>query len=173
MAATALRENVRTIEDRSRTHGNHVPVARSRGTRTGTAPQRTTSTPRNITSPEDEQEEHLVAARRRVRRAHRSGVPRLAAFASVVIIAQLLALMYVKGLAMSATHAATDLDKRIAETTEEIKQAQRKISATTSTVQLEQWSRQLGLRRVQQNDIDRVSETARPADVQVPTEAVR
>ena len=113
-----------------------------------------------------EADEHFVAARRRVRRGHRrSGLPGVPALAATLLIGQLAFLLYVTSLGMAATHAAADLDERIAATTEEIKQSQKKISAATSTSQLNGWAARLHLRRVQQSDIDRVDETARPADM--------
>lgn len=119
-----------------------------------------------------ESDEHLVAARRRVRRGHRSsGLPGVPALAAVVLLGQVALLLYVNSLGLAATHAATDLDQRIAATTEEIKQSQRRISSATSTSQLESWAARLNLRRVQQSDIDRVDEAARPADMAAAVDA--
>jgi hypothetical protein len=114
----------------------------------------------------DTDEEHLVEARRRTRRAHRHRTVSLPAVCvSIVLLVQLTLLLYVQGLRLAAVHRADKLEERIAQVHDEIKQSQRKISILTSTPQLEVWSKQLGLRRVQQSDIDRISETARPYDM--------
>ena len=162
MAATALREK-ETTEDRSRAavHGHRVHRSASVNSSARVAPRPArVATPRvapDVARREEIEDEHRVAARRKVRRAHKRGVPIVAAVASAIILAQLLVLMYVKGLALTATQNDAALKARIAATTEDIKQSQRRISSATSKPQVEAWARRLKLRLVQQNDIDRVS----------------
>jgi hypothetical protein len=119
-------------------------------------------------------DDHLAVARHRVRRAHKHhtlSIPVM--MIGVLLLLQLTAVLYVKALGLSAAHRADKLDNRITQLHDEIKQKQRAISVRTSTPQLEVWSKQLGLRRVQQNDIDRISETARPKDGSLSLEAAR
>ena len=167
MAATALREK-ETTEDRSRAavHGHRAHRSANASARVAPRPARV-ATPRvapDVSRGEENEDEHRVAARRKVRRAHKRGVPIVAAVASAIILAQLLVLMYVKGLALTATKNDAALKARIAATTEDIKQSQRRISSATSKPQVESWARRLKLRLVQQNDIDRVSAQTRPSD---------
>jgi hypothetical protein len=126
--------------------------------------------PREDTEDQAESEHH-VAARRRVRRGHTSrALPRVPVMAATLLLGQVLLLLYVSSLGMAATHAGDDLDKRIAATTEQIKQSQKRISAATSKPQMEAWAKKLNLHMVQQSDIDRVDESARPADLETEGE---
>jgi len=135
-----------------------------------TAP-RPSPRPAPHTSPREEdfenqaEGEHHEAARRKVRRGHKArSLPTVPFLATGVLLGQVLLLLYVNSLGMASTHASDDLDKKISSTTEEIKQNQKRISAATSKHQMEVWAAKLQLRQVQQSDIDRVNESARPVD---------
>jgi len=110
----------------------------------------------------------VPATRRRNRRAHRDlrfSLP--ITLACVALFVQLLWLIWVKSLASAASHQANKLDVKIAQMQDDIARAQKKISATTSTVQLEAWSKQLGLRLATQGDIDPVSRATKPRDAKI------
>lgn len=123
-------------------------------------------TPRDTPREEESLDsEHHEVARRRVRRGHKvRSMPRVPLMAAALLLGQTLLLLYVNSLGMASTHASDDLDKKIAATTEAIKQDQKRISAATSKHQMELWAAKLNLRQVEQTDIDRVEESARPAD---------
>ena len=200
MAAPALRHDVlrteATIEDvrrgtatRQRSHRSAAsgrPLSPRAGSATASAAMPLTAprtSPRHAPSraprviPREEETEELVdsehheAARRRVRRGHTArALPRVPLMAAAMLLGQVLLLLYVTSLGMASTHASDDLDKKIAATTEEIKQSQKRISAATSKHQMEVWAAKLHLRQVQQSDIDRVDESARPVDNDAPGE---
>jgi cell division protein FtsL len=85
-------------------------------------------------------------------------------FAGVLLFGQLLWLIYVKSMASSASHQTNKLDMKIAQMQDDIARAQKKISAATSTAQLEAWAKQPGmkLRLATQADIDLVSPETKP-----------
>jgi hypothetical protein len=120
----------------------------------------------------EEAHPHIVPkTRRRLRRVHREfRVSFTTGVCCAVLFGQLLWMIYVKSIASTASVQSHDLGLRIAALQDDIARAQKKSSRTTSTAQLDAWSKQLGLRPVTQADIDPVSTETRPADLE-PNEA--
>jgi hypothetical protein len=103
--------------------------------------------------------------RKRVRHAYRETrlSPAAALFCGVLFV-QLLTVVWVKGLGMTASYESSKLDNAIADVQEDIARAQKKISSATSATQLQQWATQYGLHQATQADIDGISLAVRPAD---------
>lgn len=111
--------------------------------------------------------------RRRLRRVHREfRVSLTTGVCCAALFGQLLWMIYVKSIASTASVESHDLGVKINHIQDDIARAQKQSSRTTSTVQLEAWAKQLGLRPATQADIDPVSPSARPADMDA-NEALR
>jgi hypothetical protein len=65
--------------------------------------------------------------------------------------------LWLKALAVSASHHSTVLVKSIADTEAAIDKTQRKISVISSDPKMETWAAKLGYRAAQQTDLDDVS----------------
>lgn len=95
------------------------------------------------------------AARRRSRRAHRPlewswplGV------GVTVLLAQLVALLWLQGLALSARNRSYALDKSIAQAQEGVSRTQKEIAALDSSPQIAQWARARGWSVATQDRLD-------------------
>ena len=101
---------------------------------------------------------HARATRRRVRRAHRPlRISLTVGLMSFVLLAQLIALLWLKGLTLEARDRSADLDKKIAHIEGHITRTQTRISALSSSAQLKRWAAELGLHPVTVAEIDDVT----------------
>ncbi len=105
-------------------------------------------------------------ARVRARRAHkpfRLSTPMAAM--SAVLLAQLMALLWIKGLALSAMHHSVELGDashgEIGRVNEEIAQTQKKIAALSSPAQIKQWADARGWRQATPEEFDDVTKMTR------------
>jgi hypothetical protein len=78
-----------------------------------------------------------------------------------ILLVQLLALLWIKGLALSASHRAQTLGDatygKIGRVKEDIAQTQNKIIASTSPAQLKKWADERGWKRVTPDKVDDVT----------------
>jgi hypothetical protein len=78
-----------------------------------------------------------------------------------VLLAQLMALLWIKSLALSAMHRSDDLGDathgEIGRVNEEIAQTQKKIAGFSSPAQLKQWAKARGWRLATPEEIDDVT----------------
>jgi hypothetical protein len=98
----------------------------------------------------------------RARRAHkpfRLSLPMAAI--SAVLLAQLMALLWIKSLALSAMHRSDDLGDashgEIGRVNEEIAQTQKKIAALSSPAQIKRWADERGWRMATPEEFDDVT----------------
>ena len=105
----------------------------------------------------DNSHDEAQSARHASRRAHRTF--RLTWAASVVgaiLFAQLLGALYLKALAVSASHRESDLDKAILTEETAKSKTQRKLSLVSSDPRMEVWAATAGYRMSNQSDLDDV-----------------
>jgi cell division protein FtsL len=110
---------------------------------------------------------HVRRTRRALRRAHRPfRLSLTVGMASGFVLLQLVALLWLKGLALTARNRADVLDRKIAEISGEIAKTEDAVAKLSSPPQIKQWAEELGMRPVTQADIDDVRQrTPLPATV--------
>jgi hypothetical protein len=74
-----------------------------------------------------------------------------------VLFGQLIAALWLKALAVSASHHSAALVKSIADTEAEIAKTKRKVSLISNDPKMDTWAARLGYRVAQQTDLDDVS----------------
>jgi hypothetical protein len=83
---------------------------------------------------------------------------------SAVLLAQLMALLWIKSLALSAMHRSDDLGDashgEIGRVNEEIAQTQKKIAALSSPAQIKRWADARGWRQATPQEFDDVTKLA-------------
>lgn len=98
---------------------------------------------------------------RRLRRGHRAfRLTWKTAFVSGVLFCQLLAALWLKALAVSASHQNDKLVQKIAEAESGIDKTQRQIAVLGADPRMGTWAAKLGYRQAGQNDLDDVSKKA-------------
>jgi cell division protein FtsL len=98
---------------------------------------------------------YVRRTRRALRRAHRPfRLSMTAGVASSLVLLQLVALLWLKGVALSARNRADVLDRKITEISGEIAKTEDAVAKLSSPPQLKQWAEELGMRPVTQADID-------------------
>jgi hypothetical protein len=97
------------------------------------------------------------AARRALRRSHRPfRLSPALGVASGLVLLQLVALLWLKGLALTARNRADVLDRKITAISGEIANTEDTVAKLSSPPQLRQWAEELGMRPATQADIDDV-----------------
>lgn len=121
-------------------------------------------------------EERARAARRRARRAHRPlRVPLSTGVVGFLLLSQLLALLWLKGLALSATRRLDSLGDEthgeIGRANDAIAQTQKKVAALTSPAQLKKWAGQRGWRLATPREFNDITKRIPPppADADAPS----
>ncbi len=100
---------------------------------------------------------------RRLRRQHRAfRLTWTATFVSGVLFCQLLAALWLKALAVSASHRTDTLMQKIADTESEIDKTQRKIAVLGNDPQMGTWAAKLGYHQAAQTELDDISKPAAP-----------
>lgn len=110
-----------------------------------------------------------TTVRRRARRSHRPvRMTWMGALVGVVLLGQLILFLWLKGLALSATHRADKLGDvshgEIGRVNEAIAQTQKRIAALSSPVQLKQWADERGWRMAKPEEFDDVTRRDTIAD---------
>lgn len=114
-----------------------------------------------------EAEETIV--RRRARRSHRPvRMTWMGGLVGVMLLGQLILFLWLKGLALSATHRADKLGDvshgEIGRVNEAIAQTQKRIASLSSPVQLKQWADERGWRMAKPEEFDNVTQRDTVAD---------
>ena len=95
---------------------------------------------------------------RRLRRQHRAfRMTWTATFAVSVLFCQLLGALWLKALAVSASHRTDTLMQKIADTESEIDKAQRKIAVLGNDPQMGTWAAKMGYHQAAQTELDDIS----------------
>ncbi len=98
---------------------------------------------------------------RRLRRGHRAfRLTWKTAFVGGVLFCQLLAALWLKALAVSASHHNDKLVQKIADTESGIDKTQRQIAVLGADSHMGDWAAKLGYRQAAQTDLDDVSKSA-------------
>jgi len=98
------------------------------------------------------------APRRRARRAHRPlRVSWTFGLVIVTLLAQLVAVLYLRGMALSAQHHSFELEARIAQAQANISRAQQQIAVWDSSARIKKLARERGWRLAQPSDFDDVT----------------
>lgn len=115
---------------------------------------------------EEAREDGAVAiVPRRLRQGHRAfRMTWTAACVLTVLFAQLLGVLWLKSLAVSASHRTTALTQKIANAESQIDKTQRKIAVLGNSPQMATWAAKLGYRPMQQSDWDDITKPAAPIE---------
>ena len=95
--------------------------------------------------------------RRGLRKRHRSFVMSGVFWVGLLFGVELVGLVYLYSLDLTAVRAAATLDKEIQTTSLEIALAQNQLALSSSPAKLDVWATQLGYRKAQLNDMDDVT----------------
>lgn len=110
--------------------------------------------------------------RRGLRKRHRTFVMSGVFWVGVLFGIELVGLVFIYSLDLTAVRAAATLDKNIQKTSLDIALAQNQLAASNSPAKLDGWAGQLGYHKAQLNDMDDVtSSAAMPAATpKIPTQ---
>lgn len=101
------------------------------------------------------------AARRRARRSHRPfRLSWQASVAGCVLLGQLVALLYLQGMALSARNNSYKLDKEIAQVYGNVTHTQKEIAALDSSPRIAQWAQERGWKVATQDKLDSITNRA-------------
>ena len=98
--------------------------------------------------------------RRGLRKRHRTFVMSGVFWVGVLFGIELVALVFIYSLDLTAVRAAANLDKDIQKTSLDIALAQNQLAVSSSPAKLDAWAGQLGYRKAQLNDMDDVTSSA-------------
>lgn len=173
LAAPQINEDEYSYNTQTAEHSEAPRRAKRRGSSASSRPARATSVRRSASSQRvlehadaaDSPAHHEARqriARVRARRAHKPfRVSGSVAIMSGVVLAQLMALLWVKSLALSAMHRSDDLGDashgEIGRVNEEIAQTQKNIAALSSPAQIKQWADARGWRLATPEEFDDVT----------------
>ncbi|MBV9865925.1 MAG: hypothetical protein JO316_11265 [Abitibacteriaceae bacterium] len=112
------------------------------------------------------------AARRRARRSHRPfRLSWQASVAGCVLLCQLVALLYMQGMTLSARNNSYRLDKEIAQVQGNVTRTQKEIAALDSSPRIAQWAHERGWSVATQDKLDSITNRT-PATLEAaPTDA--
>ncbi len=118
--------------------------------------------------------EEAVTTRPRVRRSHRPvRMTWMGSLIGAILLGQLILFLWLKGLALSATHRADKLGDvshgEIGRVNEAIAQTQKRIAALSSPSQLKQWADERGWRMATPQEFDDVTRRDSVADYSAAT----
>jgi hypothetical protein len=177
LAAPQINEDEHSYDTQTAEHNEASRRATRRGSAASSRPIRAASARRS--APAQRVLDHADAtdspaayearqriARVRARRAHRPfRLSTPVAAMSAVLLAQLMALLWIKSLALSAMHRSDDLGDashgEIGRINEEIAQTQKKIAALSSPAQIKQWADARGWRLATPEEFDDVTKLTR------------
>ncbi len=110
--------------------------------------------------------------RRGLRKRHRTFVMSGVFWVGVLFGIELVGLVFIYSLDLTAVRAAATLDKSIQKTSLDIALAQNQLAASSSPTKLDGWAGQLGYRKAQLNDMDDVTSSA-PMPAATPKDSDR
>ena len=106
--------------------------------------------------------------RRGLRKRHRSFVMSGVFWVGLLFGVELVGLVYLYSIDLTAVRAAATLDKDIQKTSLDIALAQNQLAASSSPAKLDVWATQLGYYKAQLNDMDDVTSSS-PATAATPS----